>query len=68
MATKMYEAKKYNKAIRIFEQIAPVYRGKPESEDMYFMFSQSYWLMIRLLLLKANEQYYLLFLAIETLV
>jgi outer membrane protein assembly factor BamD len=50
MATKMYEAKKYNKAIRIFEQIAPVYRGKPESEDMYFMFSQSYF---------KTKQYYL---------
>ncbi|MBP6425134.1 MAG: outer membrane protein assembly factor BamD [Flavobacterium sp.] len=50
MATKMYEAKKYNKAIRIFEQIASVYRGKPESENLYFMFSQSYF---------KSEQYYL---------
>jgi outer membrane protein assembly factor BamD len=29
MATKMYEAKNYNKAIRIFEQIISVYRVKP---------------------------------------
>ena len=50
MATKMYEAKKYNKAIRIFEQIASVYRGKPESENLYFMFSQSYF---------NTKQYYL---------
>ena len=50
MATKMYEAKKYNKAIRIFEQIASVYRGKPESENLYFMFSQSYF---------KTKQYYL---------
>lgn len=50
MATKMYEAKKYNKAIRVFEQIASVYRGKPESENLYFMFSQSYF---------KSEQYYL---------
>ena len=50
MATKLYEAKKYNKAIRIFEQIASVYRGKPESENMYFMFSQSYY---------KTKQYYL---------
>jgi len=50
MATKMYEAKKYNKAIRIFEQIASVYRGKPESENLYFMFSQSYY---------NTKQYYL---------
>ena len=50
MATKMYEAKNYNKAIRIFEQIASVYRGKPESENLYFMFSQSYY---------KTKQYYL---------
>ena len=50
MATKLYEAKKYNKAIRIFEQIASVYRGKPESENLYFMFSQSYY---------NTKQYYL---------
>ena len=50
MATKMYEAKKYNKAIRIFEQIASVYRGKPEFENLYFMFSQSYF---------NTKQYYL---------
>lgn len=46
----MYEAKNYNKAIRIFEQIASVYRGKPESENLYFMFSQSYY---------KTKQYYL---------
>jgi outer membrane protein assembly factor BamD len=50
MATKMYEAKNYNKAIRIFEQITSVYRGKPESENLYFMFSQSYY---------NTKQYYL---------
>jgi outer membrane protein assembly factor BamD len=50
MATKLYDAKKYNKAIRIFEQIASVYRGKPESENLYFMFSQSYY---------KTKQYYL---------
>jgi outer membrane protein assembly factor BamD len=50
IATKIYEAKDYNKAIRIFEQIASVYRGKPESENLYFMFSQSYY---------KTKQYYL---------
>ena len=50
MATKIKKKKKYNKAIRIFEQIASVYRGKPESENLYFMFSQSYF---------KSEQYYL---------
>jgi outer membrane protein assembly factor BamD len=46
----MYEAKNYNKAIRIFEQIASVYRGKSESENLYYMFSQSYY---------NTKQYYL---------
>lgn len=50
MATKMYEAKKYSKAIRIFEQIATVYRGKPEYENLKYMFSQSYF---------KTKQYYL---------
>lgn len=43
MATKLYEAGKYSKAIRIFEQIAPAYRGKPQAEKLFYMFSQSYY-------------------------
>lgn len=42
-ATNKYEAGKYNKAIRLFEQIAPAYRGKPEAEDLFYMFAQSYY-------------------------
>jgi outer membrane protein assembly factor BamD len=49
-ATKMYDAKKYNKAIRLFEQIAPVYKGKPSAEKMFYMYAQS---------LYKTEQYYL---------
>lgn len=49
-ATKMYEAKKYGKAIRLFEQLAPVYKGKPQAERMFYMYSQSLYL---------TEQYYL---------
>lgn len=49
-ATKMYEAKKYAKAIRLFEQIAPAYKGKPQAEKMFYMYSQS---------LYNTEQYYL---------
>lgn len=49
-ATKMYEAKKYSKAIRLFEQIAPSYKGKPSAEKMFYMYSQS---------LYKTEQYYL---------
>ncbi|MBG6062100.1 outer membrane protein assembly factor BamD [Flavobacterium sp. CG_9.1] len=43
MATKLYEAGKYSKAIRVFEQIAPAYRGKPQAEKLFYMFSQSYY-------------------------
>ncbi|NHM07753.1 outer membrane protein assembly factor BamD [Flavobacterium sp. CYK-4] len=49
-AEKKYEAKKYNKAIRLFEQMAPAFRGKPQSEKMFYMFAQSYF---------KTEQYYL---------
>jgi outer membrane protein assembly factor BamD len=48
--TKMYEAKKYGKAIRIFEQIAPAYKGKPTAERMFYMYAQS---------LYKTKQYYL---------
>ena len=49
-ATKMYEAKKYAKALRLFEQIAPAYKGKPQAERMFYMYAQS---------LYKTEQYYL---------
>ncbi|GGD16623.1 outer membrane protein assembly factor BamD [Flavobacterium orientale] len=50
MAEAKYEAGKYNKAIRLFEQIAPSYRGKPQAEKMFYMYSQS---------LYKTKQYYL---------
>ncbi len=50
MATKLYDAGKYDKAIRLMEQIAPSYRGKPQAEKLFYMFSQSYY---------KTEQYYL---------
>jgi outer membrane protein assembly factor BamD len=50
MAEKMYDAKKYGKAIRLFEQVAPAYKGKPSAEKMFFMYSQS---------LYKTKQYYL---------
>jgi len=34
---KMYDAGKYNKALRLFEQIAPGYRGKPQAEKLFYM-------------------------------
>ncbi|WP_407920982.1 outer membrane protein assembly factor BamD [Flavobacterium cellulosilyticum] len=50
MASKLYDAGKYNDAIRLIEQIAPTYRGKPQAEKLFYMFSQSYY---------KTKQYYL---------
>jgi outer membrane protein assembly factor BamD len=41
MAVKMYETKKYSKALRLFEKITPAYRGKPQMERVQFMVAQS---------------------------
>src|SRR6478672_46007 len=49
-AEKQYNKGKYNKAIRLFEQIAPSYKGKPQAEKIFYMFSQSYY---------KTKQYYL---------
>ncbi len=49
-ATHQYEKGKYNKAIRLFEQIGPSYKGKPQAEKMFYMFAQSYY---------KTKQYYL---------
>ncbi|MDI1316957.1 outer membrane protein assembly factor BamD [Flavobacterium sp.] len=49
-STKLYDAKKYGKAIRLFEQIAPAYKGKPSAEKMFYMYAQS---------LYKTKQYYL---------
>ncbi|MBP6757821.1 MAG: outer membrane protein assembly factor BamD [Flavobacterium sp.] len=50
MASKLYDAGKYNDAIRLMEQIAPAYRGKPQAEKLFYMFSMSYY---------NTKQYYL---------
>ncbi len=41
VATKLYDAGKYKKAIRIFEQLAPTYRGKPAGEKLFYMYSMA---------------------------
>ncbi|MFY9242129.1 MAG: outer membrane protein assembly factor BamD [Polaribacter sp.] len=41
MSVKMYESKKYGKALRLFEKITPAYRGKPQMERIQFMVAQS---------------------------
>ncbi len=43
MATKMYEAKKYGKAITLFEKITPSYRAKPQMERIQYMISDAYF-------------------------
>ncbi len=50
VAEKMYDSKKYAKAIRLFEQIGPHYKGKPQAEKLFYMFAQSYY---------NTKQYYL---------
>ncbi len=42
-AEEKYNSGKYSKAIRLFEQMAPSYRGKPQAEKMFYMFAQSYF-------------------------
>lgn len=49
-AEKKYDKGKYNKAIRLFEQMGAAYKGKPQAEKMFYMFAQSYY---------KTEQYYL---------
>jgi len=49
ISTKLYDAGKYSKAIRIFEQIAPTYKGMPRAEKLFYMFAQSYF--------KTNQYY-----------
>jgi outer membrane protein assembly factor BamD len=41
LAVKLYEAKEYNKALRLFEIVTPHYRGKPQMERIQFMVAQS---------------------------
>lgn len=41
LATEMYEAKKYGKALTLFEKVTPSYREKPQMERIQFMVAQS---------------------------
>jgi len=49
-ASKQYEKGKYYKALTLFEQMAPSFRGNPDAEKMFYLFSQSYY---------KTKQYYL---------
>ncbi len=43
--TELYDAGKYSKANKLFAQIVPGYRGKPQAEKLMFMYSNSFYLM-----------------------
>lgn len=45
MGTELYDAGKYNKANRLFAQIVPGYRGKPQAEKLMYMYSNSFYVM-----------------------
>jgi outer membrane protein assembly factor BamD len=50
LASELFEKKKYNKAIRLYEQITGSYRGKPSGEALFYRLSKSYY---------ETKQYYL---------
>jgi outer membrane protein assembly factor BamD len=43
MAESMYVQGKYKKALKLMEQIVPVYRGKPQAEKLMFMYANTYF-------------------------
>jgi len=43
LGTELYEAEKYNKANRLFEQIVPKYRGKPQAQKLMYMYSMTFY-------------------------
>ena len=45
LGTQLFDAGKYNKANRLFAQIVPSYRGKPQAEKLMYMYSMSYYNM-----------------------
>lgn len=45
IGTELYDAGKYAKANRLFAQIVPGYRGKPQAEKLMYMYSNSYYMM-----------------------
>lgn len=45
LGTELYDAGKYNKANRLFEQIVPKYRGKPQAQKLMYMYSMTFYKM-----------------------
>ncbi|WP_026726593.1 outer membrane protein assembly factor BamD [Flavobacterium sasangense] len=50
VANRMYERGKYEKSLRLYEQVAPAYKGKPTSEAFFYNYSKA---------LYNTKQYYL---------
>lgn len=45
LGTELFDAGKYAKASRLFAQIVPQYRGKPQAEKLMYMYAKSYYEM-----------------------
>lgn len=45
LGTELYDAGKFGKANKLFAQIAPQYRGKPQAEKLMYMYSNSFYQM-----------------------
>ncbi len=43
LAEELYKAGKYKKALRLFEQIVPSYRGKPQAERVMYYYADTYY-------------------------
>lgn len=45
LGSDLYDAGKFSKANKLFAQIAPQYRGKPQAEKLMYMYSNSFYQM-----------------------
>ncbi|MBT8260971.1 MAG: outer membrane protein assembly factor BamD [Bacteroidia bacterium] len=45
MGTELYDAEKYPKANRLFMDLVPKYRGKPQAEKLMYMYSKTFYYM-----------------------
>lgn len=43
MADSLFNEGKYKKSLRLYEQIVPAYRGKPEAERLQFLYATNYY-------------------------
>ncbi|PVW16586.1 outer membrane protein assembly factor BamD [Marixanthomonas spongiae] len=43
MADSLYKQGKYKKALKLFEQVVPVYRGKPQAERLMYLYANTFY-------------------------